>query len=85
MRGAAEPKSRFSPLLNETPSNDEAPMPTPTPLQTLKEFLADNRISRATWYRHMSDRPKVIRMGRKILIRAEEVEAWRKRMEQAER
>jgi hypothetical protein len=58
-------------------------MTTTPAVQTLKQFLADNQISRATWYR-LSPKPRVIRAGRKILIRNEEAAAWRERMEQVE-
>jgi hypothetical protein len=51
-------------------------------MQTLREFLADNKFSRAEWYRiPAEDRPRVVRIGRKILISAESAAEWRARME----
>jgi hypothetical protein len=46
---------------------------------SLKGFLAENSISRSTWYR-MEPRPRVVRIGRKILIRVEDAAAWRERL-----
>jgi len=47
-------------------------------LLTLKEFLAQNRISRATYYRLLGP-PKMIRINRRVLIRPADAEAgvWR--------
>jgi len=51
-------------------------------MQTLREFLADNQFSRAAWYRiPPEDRPRVVRIGRKILISTESAAEWRARME----
>jgi hypothetical protein len=53
-------------------------------LLTLKEFLVQNRISRATFYRLPADaKPLMVRISRKILIRPEDVEAWQRRMARA--
>ena len=49
----------------------------------LKGFLAEHSISRSTFYR-METKPRVIRIGRKILIRAEDAAAWRERLAGAE-
>jgi len=58
--------------------------PTPAPAMVpLKGFLAENSISRSTYYR-MPDKPRIIRIGRKILIRAEDAAAWRERLAGAE-
>ena len=46
---------------------------------SLKGFLAENSISRSTFYR-LETKPRVIRMGRKILIRVEDAAAWRERL-----
>jgi hypothetical protein len=46
---------------------------------SLKGFLAENSISRSTFYR-MEPKPRVIRVGRKILIRVEDAAAWRERL-----
>jgi hypothetical protein len=50
---------------------------------SLKGFLAENSISRSTFYR-LETKPRVIRMGRKILIRAEDAAAWRERLARVE-
>jgi hypothetical protein len=50
---------------------------------SLKGFLAEHSISRSTFYR-MEIKPRVIRVGRKILIRAEDAAAWRERLAGAE-
>jgi len=42
---------------------------------SLKGFLAENSISRSR-----EPRPRVVRIGRKILIRAEDAAAWRERL-----
>jgi predicted DNA-binding transcriptional regulator AlpA len=57
-----------------------------TTLLTLKEFLVQNRISRATFYRlPAEDKPKTVRISRKILIHPEDADAWQRRMARAER
>ena len=53
------------------------------PLLTLKEFLALNRISRATFYR-LPDKPRTVRISRKILIHPEDADAWQRRMASAD-
>jgi predicted DNA-binding transcriptional regulator AlpA len=53
-------------------------------LLTLKEFLAQNRISRATFYRLPADhKPRTVRISRKILIRPEDAKEWQRRMARA--
>jgi hypothetical protein len=50
-------------------------------LLTLNEFLAQNRISRATFYRlPAEDKPKTVKISPKILIRPEDADAWQRRM-----
>jgi hypothetical protein len=53
------------------------------PLLTLKEFLALNRISRATFYR-LPDKPRTVHISRKILIHSEDADAWQRRMASAD-
>jgi len=53
-------------------------------LLTLKEFLAQNRISRATFYR-LPEKPRPVRLGRKILIHPEDADAWQRRMVEGRR
>ena len=53
-----------------------------TTLLTLNEFLAPNRISRATFYR-LPDKPRTVRISRKILIRPGDADAWQRRMAKA--
>ena len=48
-------------------------------LLTLKEFLAQNRISRATFYR-LPEKPRLVRLGRRVLIQPEDADAWQRRM-----
>ena len=50
-----------------------------TTLLTLQEFLVQNRISRATFYR-LPDKPRTVRISRKILIRPEDADDWQRRM-----
>ena len=53
-------------------------------LLTLKVFLAQNRLSRATFYRlPTDDKPRTVGISRKILIRPEDAEAWQRRMARA--
>jgi len=54
----------------------ESPLAT---LLTLKEFLAQNRISRATFYR-LPEKPRLVRLGRRVLIQPEDADAWQRRM-----
>ena len=49
-------------------------------MRLLKPFLRDNGLSRSTWYR-MADKPRVVRNGRKIYIRAVDEATWRERLE----
>jgi len=44
-------------------------------LLTLKEFLALNRISKATFYR-LPGPPKLIRINRRVLIRPADADDW---------
>jgi hypothetical protein len=46
---------------------------------SLKDFLAEHSISRSTFYR-MEAKPQIVRIGRKILIRAEDAATWRERL-----
>jgi hypothetical protein len=55
--------------------------------QTVVEFCDDHRISRSCLYELWAcgEGPRKMRVGRKILIKAEDAEAWRlARMEKAE-
>jgi predicted DNA-binding transcriptional regulator AlpA len=54
-------------------------------LLTLKEFLAANRISKATYFRlrKKGQGPRMVRISdRKILIRSEDAAEWQRRMAQ---
>jgi hypothetical protein len=49
-------------------------------MRPLKSFLRDHGLSRSTWFR-MADKPKVVRIGKKIYIRAVDEATWRAKLE----
>ena len=55
-----------------------------TSAQTVEEFLADNRISRATFYVEVnSGRLRTFKVGARRLVSRESAADWRRRLEEA--
>jgi hypothetical protein len=50
-------------------------------LPTLRDFLAANNMCRATFYR-LPVKPRIVRVGKRIMIRPADAEAWRQRLEE---
>src|SRR5262249_340944 len=66
-------------FLSETPRNPHRQEDPMANLLTLNEFLAQNRISRATFYR-LPKKPRLVRLGRRVLIHPEDADAWQRWM-----